>query len=131
MAKEMTVAQLERLLQKKRTRLDSLEQRRKQLLKQLQQVDERIAQLGGVVRDARQPRRGRKRPKNAQTLLQAMSQVLATNKRGLTLKDLSAKILEMGYKTASSNFENTVYQIIYNNQGKVAHDPKTKTYRLK
>ncbi|MSR58394.1 MAG: hypothetical protein EXS05_12070 [Planctomycetaceae bacterium] len=131
MAKDMTVAQLERLLQKKRTNLDSLEQRRSRLQKKLKQLDSRIALIGGVVREGRKPRRGRKRPKNTQTLLQALSQVLTHNKKGLTLKELADKILEGGYKTASTKFQNTVYQVIYNNQDKVAHDAKTKTYRLK
>lgn len=131
MAKELTVSQLERLLEKKRTRLVSLEQQRARLLKKLQQLDSRIALTGGVVREGRKPRRGRKRPKNAQTLLQAMTQVLTQHKKGLSLKDLSEKIIAGGYKTASANFQNTVYQIIYNNQDKVAHDAKTKTYRLK
>lgn len=131
MAKDLTVAELERLLVKKRVRLESLIQRRAMLQKQLAKVEASIVAIGGVAREGRKLRRGRKRPKNTKTLFQAVSEALAHNKKGITLKELAARILEGGYKTGSTNFENTVYQIIYNNRDKVVHDAKTKTYRLK
>jgi hypothetical protein len=132
MKKELSVAQLERLLEKKRQRLDSLFRRRDELQKQLAQVESQIDELGGSGPKGRSRRgRVRKRPKNTKTLLQAMIEILANHKRGLSLRDLSAQIIASGYKTSSRDFENTVYQIIYNHQDKVAHDPKTKTYRLK
>jgi hypothetical protein len=131
MPKEMTVSQLERMLERKRRKLDQLIQRRNRLRRELEQVEARIVATGGAAQDERKPRRGRKRPKNSKTLLAAVSEVLTQNKKGVSLKELAAKILEGGYKTASGNFENTIYQIIYNNRDKVVHDPKTKTYRLK
>lgn len=131
MPKDLTVAQLERLLEKKRIHLESLIQRRAKLQKQLAKIEISIASIGGTVREGKKPRRGRKRPKNTKTLFQAVSEILTHNKKGITLKELAAKIIESGYKTGSANFENTVYQIIYNNRDKVAHDAKTKTYRLK
>lgn len=132
MKKELSVAQLERMLDKKRQRLDALVRRRDELQKQLSQVEGQIAALGGVSPGVKGRRvRGRKRPKNSKTLLQAMIEILSVQKRGLPLRDLAAQIVASGYKTSSRDFENTVYQIIYNHQDKVAHDPKTKTYRLK
>ncbi|HTI52176.1 MAG TPA: hypothetical protein VL475_14535 [Planctomycetaceae bacterium] len=131
MPKEMTVTQLERMLERKRRHLESLIQRRNKLRRELAQLEARIVAVGGAPSEERKPRRGRKRPKNTKTLLAAVSEVLSQNKKGVPLKELAAKILEGGYKTASENFENTIYQIIYNNRDKVAHDPKTKTYRLK
>ena len=131
MATVPTVAQLERLLEKQRAKLDGLVQHRDRLQRKLAQVEHKIATIGGLMRDGAQVRRTRKRPKNTKTLLQAVVDALNLNKKGLTLRELSAKILEDGYKTASTNFENTVYQIIYNNSDKVAHDPKSRTYRLK
>lgn len=132
MKKELSVAQLERMLDKKRQRLDALLRRRDELQRQLEQVENQIATLGGAsaISKGRRPR-ARKRPRNSKTLLQAMMEILAQHKRGLPLRDLAAQIVASGYKTSSRDFENTVYQIIYNHQDKVAHDPKTKTYRLK
>jgi hypothetical protein len=131
MPKDLTVAQLERMLEKKRVRLENLVQRRAKLQKQLAKLEVSIVSIGGAVREGGKPRRGRKRPKNTKTLFEAVSEVLSHNKKGIPIKELAAKILEGGYKTRSANFENTVYQIIYNNRDKVAHDAKTKTYRLK
>jgi len=132
MKKELSVAQLERMLNKKRERLDVLLRRRDELQKQLTQVETQIAALGGASPSVKGRRgRSRKRPRNAKTLLQAMVEILSQHKRGLPLRELAAQIVASGYKTSSRDFENTVYQIIYNHQDKVAHDPKTKTYRLK
>src|SRR5262245_37316745 len=131
MSKDLTVAQLERLLNKRRARLEALTQRRDSLLKQLARVDEQIAAIGGLPAEGQKVRRKRKRPKNTMTLLQAVTDVLGQHKKGITLKELAQKIRQKGYKTVSTNFENTIYQIIYNNRDKVAHDAKTKTYRLK
>lgn len=130
MPKDLTVAQLERLLERKRRRLEALVKRRDKLQKELFKVEELILSIGGVAREGLQPRR-RKRPKNTKTLLKAATEVLAQNKKGVTIKELAAKILEGGYRTASDNFENTVYQVIYNNRDKISHDAKTKTYKLK
>jgi hypothetical protein len=131
MARDLTVAQLERMLERKRSRLEKLIVQRGKLRRQLAQVEVQIAAIEGAVRKGVKSRRVRKRPKNTRTLLQAVTDVLSENKKGLRLKELAARIVSSGYKTASTNFENTVYQIIYNNQEKVAHDPKTRTYRLK
>jgi RNA polymerase-interacting CarD/CdnL/TRCF family regulator len=131
MPKDLSVAQLERLLEKKRVKLEGLIKRRARLQKELAKVEGGIVSIGGIVREGRKPRRGRKRPKNTKTLFKAATEALTNNRKGLTLKELAAKIVEGGYKTGSSNFENTVYQIIYKNRATIAHDPKTKTYRLK
>src|SRR6188768_3453955 len=117
MKKELSVAQLERMLDKKRQRLDALVRRRDELQKQLVQVEGQIAALGGAGAIAKGRRgRSRKRPKNTKTLLQAMIEILSQQKRGLPLRDLAAQIVASGYKTSSRDFENTVYQIIYNHQ---------------
>ncbi|MFN0050567.1 MAG: hypothetical protein ACKV0T_00150 [Planctomycetales bacterium] len=130
MAKDMTVAQLERILEKKRLRLDDLTHRRDVLQKKLEQVENQITSIGGDSRSSYKKRKGRRR-KNAKTLIECLVEQLTGNKKGLTLKELASRIRESGYKTSSVDFENTIYQIIYNNQDKLAHDPKTKTYRLK
>lgn len=129
MATNLTVAQLERLLDRQRAKLERLLRRRATLQRQLAQVERSIAAIGGALEES--PRKKRKRPRNDRTLLQVVTEVLTGNKKGLTLKDLARQVLETGYKTGSANFENTVYQIVYNNSDKIQHDAKTKTYRLK
>ncbi|RPI90546.1 MAG: hypothetical protein EHM42_01210 [Planctomycetaceae bacterium] len=134
MARDMTVAQLERVLEKKRTRLEKLVTQRSKLQKKLALVEGKISTVGGVQKErvVRKRRgKGRKRLKNEKTLIQTVLDILAENKKGLTIKDLSAKILESGYKSSSANFQNTLYQCIYHNSTKLVHDPKTHLYRAK
>lgn len=133
MARDMTVAQLERVLEKKRARLEKLVVMRARLQKKLALVEVKISSVGGVQKErtARKRRGGRKRLKNEKTLIQAVLDVLGENKKGLTIKDLADKVQQSGYKSSSANFQNTLYQCIYHNGSKLAHDPKTHLYRAK
>jgi hypothetical protein len=132
MANDLTVVQLERILERKRSRLDGLLKRRERLQKQLSSVEGRINAIGGNrLEGGTKTRKVRKRPKNDRPLIAVVIDVLGQHKKGLTLKELSAKVLETGYKTYSDKFENTVYQCLYNNSAKLAHDAKTHTYRVK
>ena len=131
MAKEYTVAQLEKILSKRKTKLEGLVQQGKRLQKKLSQLEKRILEIGGVVREGRKARRPRRRPKNAKTLIEAVGETLAQHKKGLSLRDLANNLLESGYKTFSANFHNTLYQCLYHNTDKLVHDAKTHTYSLK
>ncbi|MGQ0635287.1 MAG: hypothetical protein ACT4QC_11800 [Planctomycetaceae bacterium] len=128
MPTRLSVLELERLLGRQRQRLRKLMVRRERLKKELARIEIEIASVGGPFRESRSSRR---RPKNKTTLLQAVIGVLGQHKKGLPLRELADKVRSGGYKTISANFENTIYQVIYNNSDKVAHDSRTKTYRLK
>lgn len=132
MATELTVAQLEKMLEAKKSRLMVLLRQRDQLRKQLAVVSDKIAAVGGEAAP-RTPAglKRRKRPKNDKTLLQVVLEVLGDNKKGLSLSDLSAKVLEAGYKTGSAAFSNTVYQCLYHNGDQIAYDSEARLYRLK
>ncbi|MGE5191458.1 MAG: HTH domain-containing protein [Deltaproteobacteria bacterium] len=131
MAKDFTVAQLEKILVRKKGTLEKLMRQRSQLQKKLAQVERRIVEIGGSVRERGKPRPPRRRPKNPKTLLAAVSEILAQHKKGLTLRDLANKLLQSGYKTSSTNFPNTLYQCLYHNSDKLVHDAKTHTYRIR
>ena len=131
MARDYTVAQLEKMLHKKKAMLDKLLRQRSQLQKKLAQVEQRIIEIGGPAGEGRAARTVRRRPKNAKTLLVAVNDVLAHHKKGLTLRELAAKLLASGYKTSSANFQNTLYQCLYHNSDKLAHDAKSHTYRIR
>lgn len=144
MASELTVAQLERMLNTKRSMLDSLQKKRSKLEKQLEVIDRRISAIGGSARDSEERStkgklnakvkarvKGRKRPKNEKTLQQVVIDVLQQNKKGLVLADLAKEVLATGYKSGSAHFPNTVYQCLYNNSDNFVQDPGTKAYRLK
>jgi hypothetical protein len=129
--KKFTVAQLERLLLRKTATLEKLLRQRALLEKKLAQVERRIVEIGGVARERDTGRVPRRRPKNPKTLLATVIDTLGAHKKGLTLRELSSKLLASGYKTSSTNFQNTLYQCLYHNSGKIAHDAKAHTYRVK
>lgn len=134
MANDLTVAQLERLLDQKKTLLNGLQKRREKLQAELNGVEKRISTVGGAKGEKtgrKSSRRGHKRPRNDKTLLEVITEVLGQNKKGLLLGDLSDKVLATGYKTGSVKFSNTVYQCLYNNSKQIVCDPSTRLYRLK
>lgn len=123
-----TVAELERVLQSRRIKLQKLFRQRDRLRKELSRLEEQIVEISGVAQERKTRRR---RPKNTKTLVTAVKETLAEHTNGLSLKDLSNKILLSGYKTSSANFQNTLYQTLYHNSDTFLHDTKAHLYRLK
>ena len=130
--KQLSVAQLERLLSTHKARLAELLKQRAKLQATLAGVEKEIGVLAG--KDAAPGKKVRrkigKRPKNAKSLKVVVTEVLTKNKKGLSLNDLAAKVLATGYKTKSRKFNNVVYQTIFANK-EFTHDEKTGNYRLK
>ncbi len=128
MAKDTTslsLADLEKLMTERQAQVETLLKKREQLAGEIELLDLEIKDFltGGTV-----GRRG-KRPKNAAPLRTVMLEVLAANKKGLSLHDLTQQISETGYKSKSRNFKNVVYQCLYNTKN-VVHDDATGLYRV-
>ena len=129
---ELSVAQLEKLLDTKRSVLNTLQKKRENLHKALSTVESQISRLGGAkTAPSGKSRHVQKRPRNDRPLHEVVFELLEKNKKGFTLGDLSDKVLETGYKSGSAKFSNTVYQCLYNNQDRIVCDPATRCYRLK
>ncbi|MGE3314371.1 MAG: hypothetical protein AB7O26_04585, partial [Planctomycetaceae bacterium] len=123
-------ADLEKLLNKRRSVLDALTSRRDKLQKDLEKVERRIVSLEGRSGAAGSLKARRKRPKNSQSLAAVVEEVLSRSKNGLPLAELSEKVLATGYKSGSSNFKNVLYQCLYNSPNFV-HDSESGNYKLK
>lgn len=129
-SRDLSVAELERLLDRRKSKLSNLNKKRDSLQKQLTNVETQIVALEGKPTDGRKRgRRSRKRPKNEKPLQEVVSDVLRRTKRGYTLSDLSEKVLEAGYKSNSTDFKNVLYQCIYKAE-EIVHDEETGRYRL-
>jgi hypothetical protein len=131
--KEMSVAELERLLDSKKDRLETLQRKRDLLERQLHSVVEKINSMEGKRGNSVAAAKGRKgattRPKNDRSLKEVVTEILTQNKKGCGLDELSKKVLETGYKTSSTNFKNTLYQCLYNHE-RIQLDKSTGLYRL-
>lgn len=127
---DMSVAELQRILEMKTGQLGGLRTKREKLQAELEKIDEQIQQLsGGAEGSGATVRRRRRRIKNEKPLYEYVVGVLQKNKKGLTLSDLSAKVIESGYRTKSRNFNNVLYQCVFKSEN-IAHDRSTGTYAL-
>ncbi|REJ85683.1 MAG: hypothetical protein DWQ34_28490 [Planctomycetota bacterium] len=124
----MTVAQLEKALEKKRDRLATLVKRRETLLNDLSKVEQQIQDVGG--RDPSLTPVRRKRPKNKKSLRAYVVEILSRSKKGLTIGELHDRVTQTDYKSRSTNFKNVLYQTLYNTD-EIVHDKQTGRYTLK
>lgn len=127
----ISVAELERILLSRKRQLDDLLQRKATLQAELARVDDEIAQMQGPRHSVSTTVSSRgSKPVNTKSLREYVLEILGKSKRGMSLSDLSTKVLAAGYRTESGNFRNVLYQCLYNTKD-VYHDDATGTYRLK
>jgi len=128
---DLTMADLERMLHARQQHLDDLYRKRDKLEQQLEAVNAEIEALVGGRRGAGEKRsRHGPRTQNARALRDYVLDILARYKKGLSLTELSEKVVEAGYRSNAQNFRNVLYQCVYNTKG-IYHDESTGTYRLK
>lgn len=140
----LSIAQLEALINSRKSKLSALYEKRDQLAKQLAAVNSEIAAAEGTSGSGRgrlshfsraaavAKRRGVpvQRAQNAKSLKKYIEEVLAANKKGLTIGEIQEAVLTSGYTTNSANFKNTLYQCLYHNEKTFVLDKKTKAYKL-
>jgi chromosome segregation ATPase len=136
MAKEMSIAQLNRELERRMKELDRLKRKRDKLVDQLEDVDRQITEIegggaaGGTAtgKSATQAGKkgkkskkaagglkkstgaGRRLPKNAKPLPAYIQDVLAGGP--MRAKDIAKKVQEIGYKTNAKDFYGIVAQAL-------------------
>ena len=143
---KLSIAQLEALISKSKSKLSTLYKKRDQLKKQLIALEGEISEAEGSAgmaprggaaapvgrRYAPTPQPGTKvqRAQNDKSLKTYVEEALAANKKGLTILEIMAAVLNNGYTTNSSNFKNTLYQCLYHNEKTFVLDKSTKCYKL-
>ena len=130
---ELSVADLQRMLERKQSRLAALLKKRQSLQKTLATVEKQIAALeGSKSRSGTQKRRRKpgRRVKNARPLHVVVTEILSKTKAGLKVADLAEKVAATGYKSKSANFKNVVHQTLYNSDN-IVRDKQTGKYRMK
>ncbi len=142
----LSIAQLQALIDSQKNKLGSLYTKRDQLTKQLNALNSEIAaaegKAGGAARGrpahftktaAVAKRRGAatvQRAQNDKSLKTYVEEVLGATKKGLTIGEIQDAVLKNGYTTNSANFKNTLYQCLYHNEKSFVLDKKTKSYKL-
>jgi len=100
---QLSIAQLEKILDRRRSKLSKLEKQRRKLQQELDELDSTILELGGA------GGRHNGRAHNDKSLPQTLVEVLT--KHGPTrVGDIVKSVLATGYRTNSDNFRSIVNQ---------------------
>lgn len=135
--KNLSVTDLEQMLQQKMSQLEILIERRKKLQEQVAGLDAEIQSVAGIsgrasapkIKLVAKPKRMRRRSKNKISLSSVVREVLGKNKKGLTSAELEEAVLATGYKSSSKNFRSMIYQCLGKAED-IALDSETKRYKI-
>ena len=105
-----SVSELRRELMRRARRVTGLEKRRQRLLDKIGRINVQISELGGSARLAGGSVSGRRRPKNASNLVEALRKVLTDKVMSVT--DVTESVQKAGYSTTSPNFRTIVNQAL-------------------
>jgi DNA-binding transcriptional MerR regulator len=110
----LSIAQLEQMLQDRRTQQNQLQKERTKLLQRLDQIEAQIRQLGGSVRGGGRGRGGGggTRARNAQSLVACIETVLKDAGKPMKVGDITAGVQKCGYRSNSANFRSIVNQTL-------------------
>ena len=128
---DLSVAELESLLAQQKSRVTNLGKKRAELQAELNTVEKQLQSLqGSTPRTGKKTGRRGKRPKNTQSLASVVTGILENSPKGLSLEDLTTRVIKSGYQSKAKSFSNVVYQCVYNSKA-IHRDKKSGTYRLK
>jgi hypothetical protein len=110
---DVSLAELQDELQRRRKQLPGLQAKRDKLAKQLAEVDKQIEMLQGKGKAPAKPstRKTRKRPKNAVSLPDILEKVMK-GKGSVGIGEAMEMALAEGYKSSSSQFRNIINQTL-------------------
>ncbi len=106
-----TIADLERLLEGKRQRLEALQQRRDRLVGQVAKVDEQIRSLAGKATARREVRRRRRT--GQKSLQSCVVDVLSQSAEPKTAAEIAEAVIAAGYRSSSKNPVALVRHVCY------------------
>ena len=121
---EMSLAELEQLMNAKKSQIDTLLRKKERIQEQLDEVDRQIADISGGM--AGYGGIG-SRPRNAKSLHTTVIELLKKSKKGMALSELADAVMATGYKSTSKNFKNVLYQCLYN-ASDITHDDDSGKY---
>jgi hypothetical protein len=107
----LSIAQLQRVLNDKQSQLNKLHRQRTEIQKRLNQIDREIARVGGGVNGLRGIGGGG-RARNAHSLLDTLESVLTKNGKPMKVGDIMDAVLAPGYRSNSENFRGIINQTL-------------------
>ena len=105
----LTLDQLERMLNQRRKELSRLTRKRSTAQRKLEDIDDKIRRLGG---SAISIRGGGRRARNDQSLVEVIHTVLQKAARPLRVSAIADAANSAGYRSSSANFRGIVNQML-------------------
>ena len=106
----LSIDELERMLQSRRSLVQKLERQRSKVVRKLDALDDRIRQLGGSA--GRGGRSGGGRARNDQSLVEVIHSVLQKAGKPLRVSAIADAANSAGYRSSSANFRGIVNQML-------------------
>ena len=129
------IAQLERILQDRRSELNRLERQRSVLQRKLDDIDQQIVKLNGSLRGSRGGGGGGgggrgSRARNEQSLVEVIDAVLRDSGKPMRVGEIVEAVQAGGYRSNSANFRGIVNQTLIKERKRFAA-AKRGLYQLK
>ena len=108
------IAQLERILDDRRTEVSRLERQRAELARKLEGLDRQIGKLNGGLRGMRGriAAGGGGRARNERSLVETLEAVMRSNGKPMRVGDIVEAVTATGYRSNSANFRGIVNQTL-------------------
>ena len=126
------IAQLERILEDRRTEVNRLERQRNELQRKLDGVERQIAKLAGGLRGLRGRRGGGggTRARNEVSLVEAIENAMRGTGKPMRVGDIVDAVQASGYRSNSDNFRGIVNQTLIKERKRFAQAERG-VYQLK
>lgn len=107
----LNIAELERVLEERRSELSKLTRQRSNLEKKLSVIDRKIARVGGAGALGRRRGRGG-RARNERSLTETIETVMKGSNKPMKVPDIVDSVVSTGYQSQSANFKGIVNQTL-------------------
>ena len=112
----LTIAQLQRVLNEKQSELNRLHRQRENLQRKLDLIDRQIERVDGGGGGTNGTRRGGggggKRPRNEHSLLDTIEAVLRKGGKPMKVQEILDGVMASGYRSGSANFRGIINQTL-------------------
>lgn len=124
----LSIAQLQNMISDRRSALTKLEKQKRNLERQLDDVDRKIEQIGG---SAGGMRRSGRRARNQRSLADTIEQIMRGHSGPMGVGEVTDAVLATGYRSNSDSFRAIVNQTLIKERDRFMPTGDRGTYRLK